>query len=72
MALVTDLMQGWRDNFTVRRVFGDVVEKDNVTIIPVAMVAGGGGGGDSHFASPPRCSDAPLEGSAISGDVRRE
>jgi uncharacterized spore protein YtfJ len=47
MALVRDLMQGWHDSFTVHRVFGDPVEKDNVTVIPVARVSGGGGGGSA-------------------------
>ena len=40
-----DLMRGWQDNFTVRRVFGDPVERGDVTVIPVAKIAGGGGGG---------------------------
>lgn len=31
---------------SVRRVFGDALEKDGVTIIPVAKVVGGGGGGE--------------------------
>lgn len=34
-----------RDAMSVKRVFGDAYEKDGVTIIPVAWVAGGGGGG---------------------------
>jgi len=45
MALVNKLMDSWKDTYTVRRVFGDPIEKDGVTVIPVAMVAGGGGGG---------------------------
>jgi len=45
MALVEDLVKGWQDNFTVRRVFGDPVERGDVTVIPVARIAGGGGGG---------------------------
>lgn len=45
MGLVQDLMRSWQDSFTVRRVFGDPVEKDNVTVIPVARISGGGGGG---------------------------
>jgi uncharacterized spore protein YtfJ len=45
MALINKLMDSWKDTYTVRRVFGDAVEKDGVTVIPVAMVAGGGGGG---------------------------
>jgi uncharacterized spore protein YtfJ len=34
-----------RDVLTVRRVFGDPIERDGVTIIPAAKVRGGGGGG---------------------------
>ena len=45
MALVKDLMTSWEDAYTVRRVFGDPIEKDGVTVIPVAAVSGGGGGG---------------------------
>ncbi len=34
-----------QDVLTVRRVFGEAIERDGVTVIPVASVAGGGGGG---------------------------
>ncbi len=34
-----------RDVLTVRRVYGDPIERDGVTIIPGAKVRGGGGGG---------------------------
>lgn len=34
-----------RDVLTVRRVFGDPIERDGVTVIPAAKVRGGGGGG---------------------------
>jgi uncharacterized spore protein YtfJ len=30
----------------VKRVFGDPIERDGVTIVPVARVRGGGGGGE--------------------------
>ena len=33
------------DALTVRRVFGDPIEKDGVTVIPAARVHGGAGGG---------------------------
>jgi len=46
VALLKDVMGSWRDTYTARRVFGDPIEKDGLTIIPVAMVAGGGGGGN--------------------------
>lgn len=34
-----------KDAVTVRRVYGDPLEKDGVTIVPAARVQGGGGGG---------------------------
>ena len=36
------------DAITVRRVFGEPYEKDGLTVIPAAAVAGGGGGGSGH------------------------
>ena len=42
------LLQGARDAVSVRRVFGDPVEQDGVTVIPVARVMGGGGGGGDN------------------------
>jgi len=45
MAIITGLMDSWKDSYTVRRVYGDPIEKDGVIVIPVAKVAGGGGGG---------------------------
>lgn len=47
MTLVDKLMESWKDTYTARRVFGDPIEKDGVTVIPVAMVSGGGGGGSA-------------------------
>ena len=58
MALVNKLMDSWRDTYSVRRVFGDPIEKDGVTVIPVAMVSGGGGGG-----SGPAEDESRAEGS---------
>jgi uncharacterized spore protein YtfJ len=40
-----DIMNRIGDGFGARRVFGQPVERDGVTVIPVAMVGGGGGGG---------------------------
>jgi uncharacterized spore protein YtfJ len=37
-----------RETITVRRVFADPYEKDGVTLIPAARVAGGVGGGGGH------------------------
>jgi uncharacterized spore protein YtfJ len=45
MPNVDEILGGARDAITVRRVFGDPVEQDGVTLVPVAHVRGGGGGG---------------------------
>jgi len=43
------LLQGHRDAVNVRRIYGDPVERDGVTIVPAAAVFGGtGGGGDDE------------------------
>lgn len=34
-----------RDAMTLKKVFGDPIERDGVTVIPVARIAGGAGGG---------------------------
>jgi uncharacterized spore protein YtfJ len=40
-----ELVAGAQDALTVRRVYGDPVERDGITLIPAAAVRGGGGGG---------------------------
>lgn len=42
---VMETIERAKDTMTVRRVFGDPVEKDGVTIVPAARVQGGAGGG---------------------------
>lgn len=42
---IMDTVAKAHDAMTVKRVYGDAYEKDGVTIIPAAWVAGGGGGG---------------------------
>ena len=42
---VATLLSQARDWLTVKRVFGDPIERDGMTIIPVANLAGGGGAG---------------------------
>jgi uncharacterized spore protein YtfJ len=42
------LLQGHRDAINARRIYGDPVERDGVTVVPAASVFGGtGGGGDA-------------------------
>jgi|SRR5918992_2563921 uncharacterized spore protein YtfJ len=43
------LLQGHRDAINVRRIYGDPVEHDGVTVVPAAAIFGGtGGGGDAE------------------------
>ena len=42
---VDEMLQGARDTMTVKRVYGEPIERDGVTLIPGAEVMGGGGGG---------------------------
>lgn len=43
-----------QDAITVRRVYGEPVERDGAVVIPAARVAGGGGGGDGQEPSGQR------------------
>jgi uncharacterized spore protein YtfJ len=48
MPNIDELLSGARDAVTVRRVYGEPIERNGVTIVPAAAVRGwGGGGGDS-------------------------
>jgi uncharacterized spore protein YtfJ len=42
---VSEMLEGAREAITVRRVYGDPIERDGMMIIPAADVRGGGGGG---------------------------
>ena len=45
-------MQQTKDALTVTRLYGEPIERDGVTVIPVAVVRGGGGGGGGHGEGP--------------------
>jgi uncharacterized spore protein YtfJ len=45
MPNIDELLGGARDAITVKRVYGDPIESDGVTVVPAAKVGGGGGGG---------------------------
>jgi len=47
------MLAGAREAMTVSRVFGEPIERGEVTIIPVAQVQGGGGGGGIGGAEDP-------------------
>jgi uncharacterized spore protein YtfJ len=42
---VDELLSDARESLSVKKVFGEPVEENGVTVIPVANVRGGGGGG---------------------------
>jgi uncharacterized spore protein YtfJ len=42
---VDEMLTGARDAMTVKRVYGDPIERDGILVIPAAKVMGGGGGG---------------------------
>jgi uncharacterized spore protein YtfJ len=49
MPNVDEMWKGARDAITVKRVYGDPVKSEGVTLVPAAAVRGGaGGGGDSE------------------------
>jgi uncharacterized spore protein YtfJ len=43
---VQHVLAGAQDALTTRRVFGDPINVEGVTVLPVAKVGGGGGGGE--------------------------
>jgi uncharacterized spore protein YtfJ len=45
MPNVDEILKGARDAITAKRVYGDPIEQDGVTVVPAAAVGGGGGGG---------------------------
>jgi uncharacterized spore protein YtfJ len=47
---VDEMLTGVRDAVTVKRVYGDPIERDGILLIPAAKVAGGGGGGGDSDA----------------------
>ena len=42
---VQEIISRAQDTITVKRVYGEPIEKDGLVIIPAASVSGGGGGG---------------------------
>jgi uncharacterized spore protein YtfJ len=42
-----------RDTISIKRVFGDPIERDGMLIIPAAVVLGGGGGGQDGQTDHP-------------------
>ncbi len=47
-----DILEQARDTMTVRRVFGEPIERDGVVLVPVARVRGGAGAGSGEGRGP--------------------
>jgi uncharacterized spore protein YtfJ len=45
---VDELVEGYRDAVTVKKVFGEPFHENGLTVIPAAKVMGGGGGGSGE------------------------
>lgn len=48
MVKVDELVERAQETFSGRRVFGDPIQQNGVTVLPAADVVGGGGGGGGH------------------------
>jgi uncharacterized spore protein YtfJ len=64
---VQTLLEQANDSMTVRRVFGEPIERDGVLVIPAATVAGGGGGGGGVGTGFGPNGDQQGEGSGTGG-----
>lgn len=42
---IDEMLTGARDAVTVKRVYGDPIERDGILVVPAAKVSGGAGGG---------------------------
>lgn len=45
---IDQLLDRAKDLLTIRRAFGEPIDREGVTVVPVALVAGGGGGGSGQ------------------------
>jgi uncharacterized spore protein YtfJ len=52
-----EILEQARDTFTVRRVFGEPIERDGLVLVPVAAVQGGAGAGSGEGR---QAEDAPA------------
>ena len=70
---IEKLIGNAKDALTVRRVYGDPYEKEGVTFIPAARVAGGGGGGSGRDENGPQGEGGGFGMNATpSGGVRHQ
>ena len=60
-----DIVGSASDLYHVKRVYGEPVERDGVTIIPAASIKGGGGGGGGVGHAPDGEGGGEGEGSGV-------
>jgi uncharacterized spore protein YtfJ len=60
-----EILEQARDTFTMRRVFGEPIERDGLTVVPVATVMGGAGAGSGE--GRPAGGSAQGSGSGLGG-----
>lgn len=48
----SEILEKARDTLTVRRVFGDPIEREGILVVPVARVRGGAGAGSGEGKAP--------------------
>ena len=65
---VQDVLGQARDALTVKRVFGEPIERDGVTVVPVARVMGGSGFGSGTGPAASGDDAASGEGAAPTGE----
>jgi len=64
-----ELLRRVAENMSVRRAFGPAYERDDLLVIPVALVIGGGGGGGG---APTSSSIPPAEEASATADGAAE
>ncbi|HEV2427720.1 MAG TPA: spore germination protein GerW family protein [Acidimicrobiales bacterium] len=65
---VSDLLGRLGASLSVSRAFGEPVERDGTTVIPVAFVSGGGGGGTGGPGDQDEGSTEPGAADAVTGE----
>jgi uncharacterized spore protein YtfJ len=66
-----DALNQAKDVITVRRVYGEPIQEDGLTIIPAASVMGGGGGGGDTGGTGASASGARAAGRSLGDQGRR-
>jgi uncharacterized spore protein YtfJ len=66
----SEILEQARDTFTVRRVFGEPIEREGLVLVPVAAVAGGGGAGSGEGRPAEGSPAGTGEGGGFGGTAR--